>query len=130
LDGALRASLCLGNTTMIIIGLILSALGAGFFCWLLFTLAIYALPAFAGLTVAFAAFHVGSGLIGAAAAGVVVAAVLLAIGRFTFAMVQSPILKFGVILLYALPAAVAGYSVTLGLATSAYHRSCGVRGSR
>jgi hypothetical protein len=32
---------------MIIIGLILGALGIGFFCWLLFTLAVYALPFFA-----------------------------------------------------------------------------------
>ncbi len=31
---------------MIIIGLILGALGIGFFCWLLFTLAVYALPFF------------------------------------------------------------------------------------
>jgi hypothetical protein len=29
---------------MIMIGLILGALGIGFFCWLLFTLAVYALP--------------------------------------------------------------------------------------
>src|SRR5260370_33954559 len=35
-----------GNTTMIIIGLILGALDIGFFCWLLFTLAVYALPFF------------------------------------------------------------------------------------
>jgi hypothetical protein len=32
---------------MIIIGIILSAFGIGFFCWLLFTLAVYALPFFA-----------------------------------------------------------------------------------
>ena len=31
---------------MIIIGIILSAFGIGFFCWLLFTLAVYALPFF------------------------------------------------------------------------------------
>ena len=30
-------------------------------CWLLFTLAVYALPFFAGLTAGFAAFHSGSG---------------------------------------------------------------------
>ncbi len=29
---------------MLIAGLVLSAFGLGFFCWLLFTLAIYALP--------------------------------------------------------------------------------------
>ena len=34
-------------STMLIIGLFLSAFGIGFFCWLLFTLAVYALPFFA-----------------------------------------------------------------------------------
>ena len=32
---------------MIIIGIVLSVFGIGFFCWLLFTLATYALPFFA-----------------------------------------------------------------------------------
>ena len=31
---------------MIVVVIILSALGIGFFCWLLFTLAVYALPFF------------------------------------------------------------------------------------
>ena len=42
---------------MLIIGIILSVFGIGFFCWLLFTLAVYALPFFAGLTAGLAAFH-------------------------------------------------------------------------
>ena len=32
------------------IGIVLSVFGLGFFCWLLFTLAVYALPFLAGLT--------------------------------------------------------------------------------
>jgi hypothetical protein len=32
---------------MIIIGIVLSIVGLGFLCWLLFTLAVYALPFFA-----------------------------------------------------------------------------------
>ena len=36
---------------MVIIGLVLSIFGLGFFCWLLFTLAVYALPFFAGMTI-------------------------------------------------------------------------------
>ena len=50
---------------MIIVGIILSVFGIGFFCWLLFTLAVYALPFFAGLSAGLAAFHSGSGVIGA-----------------------------------------------------------------
>ena len=101
---------------MIIIGLLLSALGVGFVCWLLFTLAIYALPVFAGLIAALAALHHGSGPFGAVLAGVVVGAALLTFGRFAIAAAPSPILKIGVILLYAVPATIAGYSASLGLA--------------
>ena len=54
---------------MIIVGIILSVFGIGFFCWLLFTLAVYALPFFAGLSAGLAAFHSGSGLIGALIVG-------------------------------------------------------------
>ena len=46
---------------MIIVGIVLSVVGLGFFCWLLFTLAVYALPFFAGVTAALAAYHSGSG---------------------------------------------------------------------
>ena len=55
---------------MLIPGIVLSVVGVGFFCWLLFTLAVYALPFFTGLTAALAAFHVGWGVIGALVIGV------------------------------------------------------------
>ena len=84
---------------MIIFGIILSVFGIGFFCWLLFTLAVYALPFFAGLSAGLAAFHSGSGVIGALIVGGLAGGATLAIG-----------------LLYAVPAAIAGYHATLGLA--------------
>lgn len=34
--------------------------GIGFFCWLLFNLAVFALPFFAGLTIGIWAFHTGA----------------------------------------------------------------------
>ena len=40
-----------------------------FFCWLLFTLAVYALPFFVGLTAGMAAYHSGAGVIGALIVG-------------------------------------------------------------
>jgi len=46
-------------TTMLVTGLILSVLTIGFFCWLIFTLAIYALASFVGLTAGMTAFHSG-----------------------------------------------------------------------
>ena len=35
---------------MLVVGILLNIVGLGFFCWVLFTLAIYALPFFIGLT--------------------------------------------------------------------------------
>ena len=40
------------------IGIVLSVFGLGFFCWLLFTLAVYALPFLAGLRQAWLPFIV------------------------------------------------------------------------
>jgi hypothetical protein len=98
---------------MIVIGLILGVSGIGFFCWLLFTLAIYALPFFAGLTAGLAAFHGGVGvLVVGAAAGI---ATLIA-GQLAFAATQSIIIRAAVALLFTVPASVAGYHATLGLA--------------
>ncbi len=52
-------------STMLIIGLVLSVFGIGFFCWVLFILAVYALPFVAGLTAGLAAYHSGAGVAGA-----------------------------------------------------------------
>src|ERR1700722_10635241 len=100
---------------MIIVGIILSVFGIGFFCWLLFTLAVYALPFFAALSVGLAAFHSGSGVIGALIVGGLAGGATLAIGQIVFAMVRTPLIRAAIGLLYAVPAAIAGYHATLGL---------------
>jgi hypothetical protein len=101
---------------MIIIGIILSAVGIGFFCWLLFTLAVYALPFFAAMTAGFAVYHNGSGVMGALVVGVLAGGATLAIGQLAFATVRTPLIRAVIALLFAAPAAVAGYHATLGLA--------------
>lgn len=100
---------------MIIIGLILGALGIAFFCWLLFTLAVDALPFFASATAGLAAFHGGAGVIGAIVVGIVVGAVTLGAGQFAFAVAESPFIRVAIALLFATPAAVAGYHATLAV---------------
>jgi len=101
---------------MLVLGIILSFFGLGLFCWLLFTLAIYALPFFAGLTVAFAAFHSGAGVIGAFLVGCFAGGATLALGQIAFATINSPLIRCGIALFYAVPATIAGYSATHGLA--------------
>ena len=81
---------------MIVIGLILGVFGIGFFCWLLFTLAVYALPFFAGLTAGLAAFHGGAGMLGALAVGAVAGIATLIAGQLAFAATRSIIIRFAV----------------------------------
>ena len=95
-------------STMIIIGIVLSVFDLGFFCWLLFTLAVYALPFFAGVIAAVAAYHSGSGVIGAIMVAVLVGAATLAIGQIAFATVRSSLLRAAIGLLYTVPATIAG----------------------
>lgn len=101
---------------MIILGLILSVFAIGFFCWLLFTLAVYALPCFVGMTAAFAAYHHSYSALESGVIGILACALTLAAGQLLFAWVRVPILRAGIALLFAAPAAVAGYHATLGIA--------------
>jgi hypothetical protein len=101
---------------MIIIGIVSSIFGIGFLCWLLFTLAVYALPFLAGLTASLAAFDSGSGAIGALVVGVLVGGATLAIGQIAFAAFRPPPIRGAIALLYMAPATIAGYHATLGFA--------------
>jgi hypothetical protein len=101
---------------MIVIGLILNVFGIGFLCWLMFTLAVYALPFFVGMTVGLAAYHSGAGVIGAPVVGFAAGAVTLVVGQFAFAVVRLSALRGAIAILFAAPAAIVGYHATLALA--------------
>jgi hypothetical protein len=101
---------------MLIIGIILAFVALAYFCWLLFALAVYALPFLAGLSAGLAAYHSGSGPIGAIIVGVVAGVVTLLLGQVAFATARSPLIRATVALLFAGPAALAGYHAALGLA--------------
>lgn len=101
---------------MLVAGLVLSIFGLGFFCWLLFTLAVYALPFLAGLTAGLAAFHGDAGLIGALVVGFLAGSALLAFGQMVFAAVRTPWIRVSIGLIYTAPAAVAGYQLCFQLA--------------
>jgi hypothetical protein len=100
---------------VIIVGIVLSFFGIGFLCWLMFTLAVQALPFYAGVTAGFAAYHSGAGEIGAILVGLIAGAATLAAGQIAIAMVRSPLIRVAITLLFTLPAAVAGYHAVLGL---------------
>jgi hypothetical protein len=101
---------------MAIVSVVLSIFGLGAICWLLFSLAVYALPFFVGMTIAFAALHGGSGVVIAFCAGTLAAGITLALGQIAFAAARRPLLRAAIGLLYAIPAALAGYHLSLGMA--------------
>jgi hypothetical protein len=101
---------------MIVIGVILALFVAGFCCWLLFTLAVYAFPLFVGAAAGLVAWHSGAGVMGIVFLGVAAATISLVAIRTAFASANSPILRGAIAFFFAAPAAFAGYHATFGLA--------------
>jgi 1,4-dihydroxy-2-naphthoate octaprenyltransferase len=115
-EGATLATFVTGSITMIIIGILLNVVGLGVFCWALFALAIHALPFFVGMTVGVHSFQAGASPFGAIVVGFVTAGLTFVLGRYAISVARSPIVRLVIRLLFAVPAAHAGYSVTLALA--------------
>lgn len=88
-------------------------------CILAYTLAVYALPFMLGLTAAQFAYQTGSGLIGAGLVGLFAAGAAFGILALLFDTLRSPILRLIVALVFAAPAAVAGYALVHGVTKEA-----------
>jgi hypothetical protein len=100
---------------MLALGLLLNFAGIGLFCWLIFTLAVFALPFFVGLYVFMLALHGGAGIPGAPLIGIAAGGMTLAIGQTAFAMTRSVIIRAIVAALFAVPATLAGYQVVFAM---------------
>jgi hypothetical protein len=115
--GGVAVQPCAETTTMIlIIGIVLSFVGLAYLCWLLFTLAVYALPLFVGASMALAAYHGGSGPIAATIVGLIASSITVVTGQLIATRVHSPLIRAAIALVFAVPAGVAGYHAALGLA--------------
>jgi len=101
---------------MALLGLAFMFGGLGFLCWLLFALAIYALPVYVGLSVGALAFKSGAGYGGAFVLAVAAGAAIFALGKSAFAAARLPAFRALIGVVFALPAAVAGYQATAALA--------------
>ncbi|MEH2561595.1 hypothetical protein [Bradyrhizobium sp. AZCC 2289] len=101
---------------MLIVGVLLNIVGLGIFCWAPFALATHALPFFIGMTVGIYSFQAGAGPFGAIVVGFVTAGFTLVVGQHAFSVARSPIVRLAIGLLFAVPAARAGYDVTLAFA--------------
>ncbi len=114
-EGATLATFVTGAITMITTGILLNIVGLGVLCWALFALAIHALPFFVGLTAGIYSFQAGMGPFGAVVIGFIVAGFALVLGRYAFSVARAPVVRLLIGLLFAVPAARAGYDVTLAL---------------
>lgn len=101
---------------MIILGILLCMVVIGFLCWLLFTLAVFALPFFVGVTTGMWAFNSGAGWFGAVIVGALAAGLTFGVGQLLLGTVRPLWAKFAIALVFVAPAAVAGYHATHGIA--------------
>ncbi|CAM5417723.1 putative protein OS=Afipia felis OX=1035 GN=BN961_03717 PE=4 SV=1 [Afipia felis] len=87
----------------------------GMMCVLAYTLAIYTLPFMLALAVTRFAFGTGAGWVGAAIVGLAAGAASFGILAFLFDTLRAPILRIALALIFAAPAAVAGYALVHGV---------------
>ncbi len=103
--------------------LILGAVAGLYVLALLFRLASYALPVYAGLTCAFLLLRHDVGHLGAILGGMAAGIATLLIGQGLIAFIRSPMLRAGIALLFAIPAGFAGFQAAHALGSLATDNS-------
>lgn len=88
-------------------------------CVLAYALAVYALPFMLAVTAAQLACQTGAGLIGSGLVGFIAGVVAFGVLALLFDTLRSPILRLIVALVFAAPAAVAGYALVHGVTKEA-----------
>lgn len=100
---------------MIIVSIFLSIAAIGVICCLLFYLAVYALPLFAGVTVGVWAYGTGAGWLGGITVGFAAGLVTLLASHLLLAFVKPAWLRLIIAAIFVAPAAITGYHATLGI---------------
>ena len=98
-----------------ILGVIISLTGIFLLVALMFQMAAFALPLFAGVSAGRVAHDAGAGWLGAILVGLLGALITLGLGQLALSLTRSTALRLAVMAVFAAPAAVAGYYVVLGL---------------
>ena len=101
---------------MLVLNIVLLLVTIGFLFWLVFTLAVYALPLLAGVTTGLWAYETGTGAVGGFVVGVAAAAAVAIVGQLLFAFARPLWVRVIVAGFFVSPAVVAGYAATLGIA--------------
>lgn len=90
--------------------------GLGALCWILFNLAVYALPFAIGLTSGMYLHESGQGVFLSIIAGLFIGGFVAALGEFAFDRIRSIPIKLAIGLIYAIPAGIAGFHAAKGFA--------------
>lgn len=100
---------------MIILAVLASLIAIGALCYLLFTLAIYAVPFFAGMATANWAYGTGAGLLGAIVVGLVGGVATFLAIQLLLVIVRPLWLRVLIALAFVVPSVIAGYHATHGI---------------
>lgn len=100
---------------MIVLGILVSFAVIGLLCWLLFTLAVYALPFFIGVTVGLWSHETGASIFPAFLIGAFAAGITFGVGQFLLAVLRPMWLRLLVALAFVAPSALAGFYATYGI---------------
>lgn len=100
---------------MIFLGILVSFAAIGTMCWLLFNLAVFALPFFIGLNAGTWAYGTGAGWLGAILVGFAAAGLTLAVGQGLLLLIRPIWARLLIALVFVTPAGIAGFYATLGI---------------
>lgn len=103
-----------GRRKTMVFGLLITALGLGAACALLCYCAVFALPVFIGLSVAFWALNAGAG-VASVVIGFAAGVIVFVVGQFALLRSRSVAMRWIIALLFVLPATIAGYSLAFQL---------------
>lgn len=96
--------------------LILGLFAGLYMLWLLFRMAVYALPVAIGISLAFWLHEHGQNYPVAVLGGFAGGVTVLVAGQLLLAYARSPLIRLGVALLFVVPAGIAGYHAVYGIA--------------
>lgn len=100
---------------MLLISILCGIAAIGFFCWLLFTLAVFALPFFAGVAAGMWSYDTDAGWLGAVLVAALAAGLTLGVGQILLVFIRPLWARTAIALAFVIPAAFAGYHAVHGL---------------
>ena len=97
------------------LGILVFIAAIGTMCWLLFNLAVFALPFFIGVSAATWAFDTGAGWLGAGLVGLLAAGLTLVVAQGLLMLIRPLWARMLIVLVFVAPAVLAGFHATLGI---------------